>query len=123
MGLRQRLRRDRGPSEATVNDVNAPSLRVRDFVDSDLDAVVALWHRAKRRAYPYLPLEQARTLEDDCAFFRDSILRRCRVWVCEEDGAVRGFLAMAGSYIDRLYVDPDAQRRGVGTSLMDVAFR
>ena len=31
---------------------------------------------------------------------------------------MRGFLALAGSYVDRLYVEPGAWRRGVGRALL-----
>ena len=32
------------------------------------------------------------------------------------------FLALAGSYLDRLYVHPEWQRRGVGKALLQKAF-
>lgn len=96
--------------------------RIRPYCDEDLESAVGLWHRAKRAAYPYLPLEQGRTLDDDRTFFRSAILARCRVWVCEEGDDPRAFLAMDGSYLDRLYVAPAHQRRGLGSSLLAEAF-
>lgn len=100
---------------------------VRPYRDDDLDPLVALWNRTKRDAYPYLPLEQTRTVDEDRAFLTSHVLPRCRVWVCEDvggDGAtLLGFLAMTADYIDRLYVAPEHQRRGVGTLLLAQAFR
>jgi ribosomal protein S18 acetylase RimI-like enzyme len=49
------------------------------------------------------------------------------VWVAEEEGRPLGFLAIRRSRSDgwetleRLYVDPEAQNRGIGTALLDKA--
>ncbi len=49
------------------------------------------------------------------------------VWLAEEAGRLLGFLAVARSerhgweVLEKLYVDPDAQNRGVGTALLDQA--
>ena len=43
------------------------------------------------------------------------------LWVAEERGQLLGYLARKDSYIDRLYVKPSAQRRGVGLALLKKA--
>jgi ribosomal protein S18 acetylase RimI-like enzyme len=63
-------------------------------------------------------LEQERTIEDDLQFFREKLVQRCDIWVAEAKQQLVGFLAIQGSYIDRLYVLPSAQRAGVGASLI-----
>ncbi len=50
--------------------------------------------------------------------FKAVIIKHCDIWVYEADSVICGFIAMKGSYIDRLYVDPTAQNTGVGTSLL-----
>jgi len=99
-------------------DGNATDVEVRPLREDQVDEVIHLWHVTKRDAYPYLPLEQARTLDEDTRFFRDVILPRAAVWVAHDGAAVIGFLALEGSYIDRLYIHPAHQRRGAGTVLM-----
>jgi ribosomal protein S18 acetylase RimI-like enzyme len=93
-------------------------LNVRRLIEAETAAVVALWHITKREAYPYLPLEQKRTLEEDSALFAQTILRTCDIWVAEDECQIVGFLAIRGSYIDRLYVLPRVQRSGVGVALL-----
>jgi len=92
-------------------------MEIRRLVDADVPRVVELWHLTKRATYGFLASERGRTLAQDDAFFRAAILSRCELWVAVADEAPLGFLAMVGSYLDRLYVAPDAQRRGVGAAL------
>ena len=91
---------------------------VRAMEPHEVDAVVRMWGETKRDAYPYLPLEQTRSFEDDRAFFTGHLTPRCVIWVAEGRGEPVGFLALAGSYLDRLYIHPRHQRRGVGTALL-----
>ncbi len=107
--------RDSSPERAPV----APA--VRPMAADEVDAVVRLWRVTKRAAYPYLPLEQTYTLADDDHFFRTRILPDYALWVAAQAGALLGFLAISGNYIDRLYVLPERQRRGVGSALLQKA--
>lgn len=43
------------------------------------------------------------------------------VWVAEFDGTIVGFANLTPTWLDGLYVAPDAQRGGVGSTLLDVA--
>jgi len=93
-------------------------MEIRPLAASDVDAVVRLWNATKRDTYDFIPQEQGRSVADDDEFFRKHILPRCAIWIAVERDEVVGFLAMAASYVDRLYVHPGAQRRGVGTALL-----
>lgn len=41
-------------------------------------------------------------------------------WVAEADGAVVGYARFTETWLDDLYVVPDAQRAGVGTALLEL---
>jgi ribosomal protein S18 acetylase RimI-like enzyme len=96
---------------------------IRPFTDEDTEAVVDVWHRSGLAVYTFLPTWQTFTREHAGRVFLPDIASRCDVWVGEEGSAVVAYLAMDGSYIDRLYVDPPHQRRGWGTALVDHAKR
>lgn len=57
----------------------------------------------------------------------DLFERNEELWLAEEDGRRLGFLAIRRSRrngwetLERLYVEPDAQNRGVGAALLDKA--
>ena len=43
------------------------------------------------------------------------------VWVAEIEGEAAAFMAIAGDFIDQLYVAPQYQRRGIGKALLEFA--
>jgi ribosomal protein S18 acetylase RimI-like enzyme len=43
------------------------------------------------------------------------------VWVAESVGAIVGFANLTPTWLDGLYVDPGAQRGGIGSALVDLA--
>ena len=96
---------------------------IRAYRAEDAATVAEVWHRAGRAAYPYLPGWQGFALDEAKSVFRDVIAAECEVWVATAGDAILAYLAMKGSCIDRLYVDPAHQRRGLGTHLLDHAKR
>ena len=101
--------------------MQSPAPEIRSYDARDESDLLVLWHETKRDAYPYLPTEQSYTLEIDTAFFRQHIEPSCEIWVAAAGEALLGFLAISGSYVDRLYVHPKRQRAGVGAALTDKA--
>src|SRR5262245_47969460 len=93
-------------------------MRIRLMTDEDVEAVVRLWHAAGRRAYPFIESWQHFTLAHARHVFRKQIAPGCAVWVAEAEAGIVGYLALKGSYVDRLYVSPEHQRQGVGTALL-----
>jgi ribosomal protein S18 acetylase RimI-like enzyme len=89
----------------------------------ELEAVVAMWTRSKKRALSWIAVEQAHTAEEDLAFFRDVLCARCEIWLAARAGEVVGLMALQGDHVDQLFIDPDAQGRGAGSALLAHAKR
>jgi GNAT superfamily N-acetyltransferase len=102
----------------TLNDATTA---IRPFQDQDEAAVIGVWHRSGQKAYPFLPNWQGLTLERAGDIFRKMIRPRCNIWVGTRNNQVVAFLAMNGSYIDRMYVDPAEWRKGWGTRFVLLA--
>lgn len=83
--------------------------------------VAALWSRSKKRAYPWLAIEQVHTREEELAYFRDSVCARCEVWLALRGEHIVGLLALEASHIDQLYVEPSEQHSRVGSRLLAYA--
>ena len=96
-------------------------LNIRKFRESDADAVAAIWHRAGQATYTYLPAWQTFSLEKAKEVFRTVIQPKCAIWVGTMDDQIAAFLALDGSYLEWLYVDPDQWRKGWGTRLLQLA--
>ena len=91
---------------------------IRPYQDPDERHVVDVWYRSGRAVYTFLPDWQSLTLKRAGEIFREEIRPRCDIWVGADDERVVAFLAMQGSYIDRMYVDPVHWRKGWGTGFI-----
>src|SRR5215204_2199451 len=98
-----------------------PRRAIRPFRDEDGAATAEVWHRSGLAAYTYLPTWQALTIEHARRVFHEVIRARCAIWVGTLDEQIVGYLALNGSYLDRLYVDPGEWRQGWGTHFVELA--
>ena len=87
------------------------------------DALARLFQRS-RAGWTFVPPVPDEALPR----IADGIFERHEeVWLAEENGRLLGFLAVARSerhgweVLEKLYVEPEAQNRGVGTALLDQA--
>ncbi|MBI2089157.1 MAG: GNAT family N-acetyltransferase [Deltaproteobacteria bacterium] len=94
---------------------------IREFQEGDEPAVVGVWHRSGKARYTFLPTWQEFTLDTARKVFREVIRPKCHIWVGTRDYQIVAYLAMKGSYIDRMYVDPNEWRKGWGTRLVEFA--
>lgn len=94
---------------------------IREFQEADEAEVVRVWHRSGSAAYTYLPTWQEMTIETAQFVFHNIIRARCTIWVGTLDERIVAYLAMNGSYIDRLYVDPSEWGKGWGTRFIHLA--
>lgn len=95
--------------------------QIRNFEHKDEKATLDVWYRSCKFTYTFLPEWKSISHEEAASVFRNRILACCDIWVAEQCDVVVAFLAMNGSYVDRLYVDPDEIQKGWGTLLMEHA--
>jgi GNAT superfamily N-acetyltransferase len=85
----------------------------------DAATIAALFTASRRAAMPWLP--ERHSDADVLAFVAGHVLEACEVLVERSDGDVLGFLALDGDEVDHLSGRPDAQRRGLGSALLEAA--
>jgi ribosomal protein S18 acetylase RimI-like enzyme len=98
-------------------------VEVRPARIDEKDALARLLVRARNgmEYVPPVPEEHVPLIADDL------FSRHEDVWLAEEDGLPVGFLAIRRSrtegweVLEKLYVEPEAQSRGIGTVLLDQA--
>lgn len=91
---------------------------IRIFNQSDLKSVLDIWLRASVEAHDFM---EKGFWESKVADMRDIYLPRSEIFVYEKAGEVKGFMALSGDVLAALFVDPDEQRRGIGSRLMNKA--
>lgn len=93
---------------------------LRPYRPADLDAVAALFYAAVhgtcRKDYTPEQLAAWATGEIDRESWNASLLAHITL-VAEWGGRIAGFGDLDGGYLDRLYVHPDFQRRGVAAAI------
>jgi ribosomal protein S18 acetylase RimI-like enzyme len=98
-----------------------PKHEIRRMAPADLDDVVTVWRRSRDDNQPWLEARMRYTRDDDLPFFRDVVARENEVWLAVGERGVLGLLALHDGFIEQLYVDPPAQRSGVGRALLERA--
>jgi putative acetyltransferase len=91
---------------------------IRPYRPDDFDPVNDLWRRSRLHAFAAFHASKGHTADEDRDYFRRVVLPRHDLWVAELDGHPVGFMAIRADFIDQLYIDPDHQRRGIGSALM-----
>ncbi|MBT3314252.1 MAG: GNAT family N-acetyltransferase [Anaerolineae bacterium] len=93
-------------------------MKIRLYSPADFDTVTKLWRSAREIAFPEFQRTKGYSFEEDCAYFKNMLLKENDVYVTELDGIAVAFMAIKGDFIDQLYISPDHQRKGIGTALI-----
>jgi GNAT superfamily N-acetyltransferase len=88
---------------------------------ADIDAAAHVHRIAFDQALPWLV--GLHTPDEDRWFYRERVFATCQLWGSFDGSVLNGIIAFREGWIDQLYVLPDAQGRGTGTELLDVAKR
>ena len=105
-----------GPDDDAADGTDV-DLVLRPATAEDAPQLAELYLATRRAAEPAMPAQQ-HSAESVLAFLTGAVADK-EVWVAEDDEIV-GFLILDDAFLDALYVGPDHQGLGVGTSLLDL---
>jgi ribosomal protein S18 acetylase RimI-like enzyme len=89
---------------------------IRDYDPSrDLEPCLAIWRRASEVGHSFI---DASALDADAALVREHYMPAAAIRVAEAEGRPVGFIALLGSFIGGLFVDPAAHGQGAGRLLV-----
>ena len=107
------------PTDEAARGVPA-EVSVRRAVEEDGPAIARVYTAARTHAFPQMP-RAVHTPEEDIAFYSRRITDDdVTAWVAEVDGEILGFALCTPTFLDGLYVRPDAKGQGIGSLLLDV---
>ena len=89
---------------------------MREYNTDDTDALITIWDKAEPLAHPFLSGEVRDQVRRDTV---NIYLPNAETWVLENDGAPVGFIAMSGTEIGGLFLDPSEQGKGLGRQMVD----
>jgi ribosomal protein S18 acetylase RimI-like enzyme len=96
-------------------------MRLARATADDAAPIAEVWLRSRKASIPANP-PSVHSDAEVRAFFADVAVPMMEAWVAE-DGGVVGLLVLDDDFVNQLHVDPDHQRRGVGTALVELAKR
>jgi len=89
---------------------------IRKYTEKEIPKLLEIWEAAALIAHPFLSTEFHEMVKKA---MRDMYLPNSDTWVFEESGNIIGFIAMLNNEIGGLFVDPNQQAKGIGTSLVN----
>ena len=93
-------------------------MHIRQYEDTDLEAVLSAWESATRVAHPFMTDAFIAQERKSVAEF---YLPNTDTWVVELDSEVKGFIALMGNEVGAIFLQPECHGRGAGKALMDKA--
>ena len=89
---------------------------MREYKTEDTDALITIWDKAEPLAHPFLSDEVRDQVRRDTV---NIYLPNAETWVLENHGTPVGFIAMIGTEIGGLFLDPSEQGKGLGRQMVD----
>lgn len=93
---------------------------IRRAIPTDRELLLAVWLRSVRVTHDFVTEEDIRSMIPEVRDYLAS--GEPEFWVlCDDSGAIMGFMGMSGSKMDSLFLAPEFQRRGAGRRLVQHA--
>ncbi|CAH1385262.1 GNAT family N-acetyltransferase [Candidatus Nitrotoga sp. M5] len=93
-------------------------VQIRQYKDSDLDAVLSSWETATRLAHPFMTDE---FIAQERINVAEVYMPNTDTWVVVINGNIEGFIALMGNEVGAIFLQPKYHGKGVGKALMDKA--
>lgn len=93
-------------------------VKIRQYENSDLDAVLASWETATRLAHPFMTDE---FIAQERINVAEIYMPNTDTWIVDIDGNVEGFIALMGNEVGAIFLQPKYHGKGAGKALMDKA--
>lgn len=89
---------------------------IRKFQTEDLEQVAEIWLDSNREAHGFIP---GRYWEEQLPLVK-TLLPQAELFVFQDgDGALQGFVGLAGEHIEGIFVRGPARSLGIGKQLLD----
>lgn len=93
-------------------------MKIRQYEDSDLDAVLSSWEAATRLAHPFMTNE---FIAQERINVAEKYMPNTDTWVVDIGGNTEGFIALMGNEVGAIFLQPECHGKGAGKALMDKA--
>jgi len=88
---------------------------IRKFKQSDMESVLKIWLDSSIKAHDFIESNFWESNKDD---MREIYIPSSENYIYEKEGNIKGFISLYGDTVAALFVSPEIQRLGIGTSLI-----
>ena len=89
---------------------------IRAYQQPDIDQILSIWLEASIKAHNFI---EKGFWESKVIDMREIYLPGSEIFVFEEDGMIKGFVALCGENLAAIFVSPKEQGKGIGKQLVD----
>ncbi len=89
---------------------------IRAYQKPDIDQILSIWLEASIKAHNFI---EKGFWESKVIDMREIYLPGSEIFVFEEDGMIKGFVALCGETLAAIFVSPKEQGKGIGKQLVD----
>jgi len=93
-------------------------VKIRNYHDKDLEAVLSSWEAATRLAHPFMTDE---FIAQERINVAEIYMPNTDTWVIEINNNVEGFIALMGNEVGAIFLQPQFHGKGAGKALMNKA--
>ena len=93
-------------------------MQIRQYKESDLNAVLDSWEAATRLAHAFMT---DKFIAQERKNIAEIYMPNTDTWVAELSGEVKGFVALIGNEVGAIFLQPSHHGKGIGWALMDKA--
>ncbi|NLI91207.1 MAG: GNAT family N-acetyltransferase [Peptococcaceae bacterium] len=106
--------------DKTITESNKQEFFIRRYRETDQEEVLKVWLRESLKSHSFIPAEFWKGYLDT---LRNQYLPEWNTFVAEQDGQIIGFISLVGNYVGALFVSTEFQRQGIGSALLDFAYK
>lgn len=92
---------------------------IRPYHEKDFEIIVKFWFEATQIATPELSKRMNYEFQGAREYFKNFVVPANQMWVYELNQQPVGFIGLQNDFIDRLYVNPQFHRQGIGKALLE----
>ncbi len=94
------------------------NINIKGITKNDIPAIVEIWHEASLKAHGFIPEDYWSTNKE---LMKNLYIPESETYQAVQGEQILGFISLIDNYLAALFIKPEFQENGVGSSLLHYA--